>query len=127
MREKHILKRSFQGILPESITGRPKHPYRAPIKQSLLNQKTAEYTEEMLSRQSLEKTGLFDVNKVAGLLQKIRKLDNPSELDNMALAGILSCELIYHQFVDDFRTRLDFPICPDLVIDRRSEALKHLN
>jgi asparagine synthase (glutamine-hydrolysing) len=127
LREKHILKRSFQGILPESITGRPKHPYRAPIKESLLNQKTAEYTEEMLSKQSLERTGLFDVNKVTGLLQKLRKLDNPSELDNMALAGILSSELIYRQFVDGFPTRLDFPICPDLVIDRRSEALKHLN
>ena len=33
--EKYLLKKFFRGILPETIVGRTKHPYRAPIQQSL--------------------------------------------------------------------------------------------
>ena len=32
--EKHILKKAFRDVLPPSITGRTKHPYRAPIQQA---------------------------------------------------------------------------------------------
>jgi len=127
LNEKHILKTSFQGILPQEIIGRSKHPYRAPIKQSLLNEKTAEYTGEALSGKSLERTGLFDAGKVTKLLRKLQNLDSPSEIDNMALVGILSSQLIYHQFIEDFPGRDVRSPSPSLVVDRRSEALRSAN
>ena len=37
LNEKFILKKLYNDILPQSILRRPKHPYRAPIKNSLLN------------------------------------------------------------------------------------------
>jgi asparagine synthase (glutamine-hydrolysing) len=127
LNEKHILKKSFQGVLPDQITRRPKHPYRAPIKQSLLNEKTAEYTQEALSEKSLKRAGLFDTGKVRKLLRKLQAVSSPSEIDNMALAGILSSQLIYHQFVEGLPTKVGYSVCPNSVVDRRSEALKCAN
>jgi asparagine synthase (glutamine-hydrolysing) len=122
--EKHILKKSFEGILPKEIAGRPKNPYRAPIKQSLLNEKAAVYTKEALSEKSLSRAGLFDAGKVTKLLRKVQMVDNPSEIDSMALVGVLSSQLIHRQFVQDFPARPDNSVSPALIVDRRSEALR---
>jgi asparagine synthase (glutamine-hydrolysing) len=127
LNEKHILKKSFEGILPEGITGRPKNPYRAPIKRSLLNEKTAEYMQEALSEESLKKAGLFDAGKVTRLLRKARAVDSPSEIDSMALVGVLSSQLVHRQFIQDFPGRASHSVSPDLVVDRRSEALRAVN
>src|ERR1035437_9360312 len=48
LNEKFILKKIYKDILPQSILNRPKHPYRAPIKNSLLN-KDLEYVDYYLS------------------------------------------------------------------------------
>jgi asparagine synthase (glutamine-hydrolysing) len=127
LNEKHILKKAFRNILPEEVVHRPKHPYRAPIKQSLLNGKTAQYTQQMLSESSLKKTGLFDSNKVAKLLQKVQAMDSPGEVDSMALVGILSAQLIYYQFVKDFFIKTDFLIPTNLIVDKRTQALKYIS
>lgn len=124
LNEKHILKKSFEGILPEEIISRPKHPYRAPIKQSLLNEKTAEYTREALSARSLGRTGLFDTGKVTRLLQKAQTIGALSEIDSMALIGVLSSQIIHQKFIQDFPSRPNNSIFPALVVDRRSEALR---
>lgn len=124
LKEKHILKKSFKGILPDEITTRPKHPYRAPIKQSLLNEKTAAYTHEALSETSLKRAGLFDPGKVTKLLRKLQTLSTPSEIDSMALVGILSSQIVHQQFIEDFSTRSACTVSPSLIVDRRTEALK---
>jgi asparagine synthase (glutamine-hydrolysing) len=124
LNEKHILKRSFEGILPKEITSRPKNPYRAPIKQSLLNEKTVEYTKEALSERSLKETGLFDAGKVTKLLRKVKEIESPGEIDSMALVGVLSSQLIHRQFIQDFPARPDNSVSPTLIVDRRSEALR---
>jgi len=127
LNEKHILKKSFEGILPEEITCRPKNPYRAPIKQSLMNEKTAEYTKDALSEKSLKKAGLFDAKKVTRLLQKAQKLDELSEIDSMALVGILSSQIIHNQFVQDFPARPGNTISLNLIVDRRSQASRTMS
>ncbi len=105
LNEKHILKKSFEPIMPKNITARPKHPYRAPIKQSLLNEKTAEYTQDLLSDTAIKNAGLFDELKVKRLLEKVSKDGTVSETDNMALVGILSSQLVVKQYVDEFSMR----------------------
>ena len=124
LNEKYILKKSFEGILPKEITSRPKNPYRAPIKQSLLNEKTTEYTKEALSARSLNRAGLFDVGKVAKLLHKAQTVGDLSEIDSMALVGVLSSQVIYQKFIQDFPARPDNAVSPALIVDKRSEALK---
>jgi asparagine synthase (glutamine-hydrolysing) len=127
MNEKHILKKSFEGILPKEVISRPKHPYRAPIKQSLLNDKTTEYTKEVLSAGSLGKAGLFDAGKVTKLLQKAQAVDKLSEIDSMALIGVMSSQIIHRQFIQDFPAESDKSVWPALIVDRRSEALRAVN
>ena len=81
----------------------------------------------MLSEASLKRTGLFDSNKVTKLLRKIRATDHPGEVDSMALVGILSSQLVYHQFVENFPAGTDVPAPADLVIDNRTQALEYAN
>jgi len=124
LNEKHILKKTFKGILPEEILRRPKNPYRAPIRQSLLNHKMMDETQQAFSETSLKNAGLFDAGKVAKLLRKMKVSGRASEIDDMALMGILSSQLVYQQFVEDFPCRPAHDVCPDLIVDHRSEALK---
>ncbi len=127
LNEKYILKKSFEGILPKEITSRPKNPYRAPIKQSLLNDKTAGYTQDMLSEKSLKTAGLFDAGKVTRLLRKAQAVGNLSEIDSMALAGVVSSQIVHRRFVQEFPARGAASVSPALVVDRRSEALRATN
>jgi asparagine synthase (glutamine-hydrolysing) len=124
--EKYILKKSFGNILPEEIVRRPKNPYRAPIQKSLINKQTSEYTQEALADKSLNSAGLFDAGKVTKLLAKVRAADCLGEIDSMALVGILSSQLIYRQFIEEFPDKSECSISPDLIVDRRSAALKPL-
>ncbi len=124
LNEKHILKKSFQGILPDEIVNRAKHPYRAPIKQSLLRENDDGFVKEVLSERALEASGLFDASKVTRLLRKLESLDSPSEIDNMALVGILSSQLVYNKFVENFPRKFTNRAIPSLVVDQRSEVLK---
>lgn len=98
LNEKHLLKRFYRDLLPPTITNRSKHPYRAPIQQSLLNA-TNDYSKELLSPQSIGDLGGFDPPKVKILVDKLSQSRASNEMDNMALAGILSCQLLAHQFV----------------------------
>jgi asparagine synthase (glutamine-hydrolysing) len=118
--EKHILKKVFHDVLPEDMTTRPKHPYRAPIKDSLLNGSTARHTHRMLCETAINKAGLFDAKKVNLLLRKLRSAGPGSEIDNMALAGILSCQIIYDQFVANFKPKENGRLAPEFIVDKRS-------
>jgi asparagine synthase (glutamine-hydrolysing) len=97
------LKRIGRQWLPPEIWQRPKRPYRAPIHRSFLNETTPDYVKELLSPEKLRQTGLFKVPAVGQLVQKIRQGLPVSETDDMALAGILSTQLVHHQFVDKFQ------------------------
>lgn len=117
--EKHILKKTFRGLLPEKIRTRAKHPYRAPIRESLLKDHLP-WSEDMLSERSLKEAGLFDVQKVKRLVSKLKAQQDAGEVDNMALAGILSSQAIYHQFIVDIPHKKIDPLEPKLFYDHRS-------
>ncbi len=123
MDEKHILKKSYRGIIPDDIVGRPKHPYRAPIKNSLLKGKAGDYTREMLSENAINNAGLFDAKKVTLLVNKLQKPRDGSEVDNMALAGIVSSQIIHKQFVEDFPSQPVSMPAANLVVDRKSGSV----
>jgi len=120
LREKQILKRAFRDILPRSITERPKHPYRAPISRSFFGGHPLEYVGDLLSEGRLKGAGLFDASRVGRLLKKIQSAPNPSEVDNMALVGVLSSQILHSQFIDDFPRSPPRAVSFDLVVDRRN-------
>jgi len=119
MNEKALLKRVFEPLLPPEITQREKQPYRAPIKQSLLDAGNAEFTLDVLSPSALRKTGYFDDRKVARLIKKLQNSPQPGEFDNMALIGTLSTQLLHEQFVESTPETEPTGPEPDILIDRR--------
>ena len=100
LNEKYVLKQVAAQWLPASIWQRTKKPYRAPIHRSFFNDVPLDYVQELLSPEYLNKTGLFKPNAVAQLIRKIEHAPRISETDDMALVGILSCQLINRQFVE---------------------------
>jgi len=121
LKEKDLLKKVFKGVLPEVILNRPKHPYRAPIQQSLLNP-TTHGSADFLSTESLGAAGLFDGKKVEKLLNKIRKTNHATEVEGMALAGVLSTQLVFRQFGTFFTCDLPHDVVPTVFVDRRKAA-----
>ncbi len=99
LNEKYILKKMMAGKIPESILTRPKQAYRAPIHTSFFGKNAPSYVEELLSNDSIRSFDSFDPEKVNKLLEKFRAGTNISEMDNMALAGILSTQLVNLLFI----------------------------
>lgn len=101
--EKAVLKQMAKSWLPETVWQRPKHPYRAPIHSSFFGQGAPQYVEAVLSPEVVNATGLFDARAVNQLVKKINRHLPRSEIDNMAVAGIISAQLLHHKFIQDFR------------------------
>jgi asparagine synthase (glutamine-hydrolysing) len=106
LNEKFILKRVARGIIPEGIINRPKQPYRAPDAVSFVEKGAPDYVREMFSEDALRSAGIFDVRTVRGLYAKcLERAGQPgservfSNVDNMGVVGLLSTQLLYHQFV----------------------------
>jgi asparagine synthase (glutamine-hydrolysing) len=99
LNEKYILKKMMAGKIPDSILKRPKQAYRAPIHTSFFGKEAPSYVQELLSSESLKSFDSFDPEKVNKLLEKFSSGANISEMDNMALAGILSTQLINLLFI----------------------------
>jgi len=102
--EKYLLKQLGRKWLPPEIWQRPKRPYRAPIHRSFFNAGAPDYVREMLSPESLARTGLFNPAAVGQLVNKVRQGGTLGETDDMALVGILSTQLVHHQFIENFKT-----------------------
>jgi asparagine synthase (glutamine-hydrolysing) len=123
LRDKRLLRRLGLELLPDEIWNRRKKPYRAPIHRSFLNRQTQPYVRELLSEASVNDAGFFIPAAVSKLIAKIEQGVPIGETDDMALAGIISTQLLHHLFVKHFNhaaplsERDDVKIC-----DRRLQS-----
>jgi asparagine synthase (glutamine-hydrolysing) len=101
--EKYLLRQVAKEWLPEEIWRRRKRPYRAPIHRSFFNEEAPEYVHELLSQDAIESTGLFNADAVLQMVKKVSQGGRLGETDDMALAGILSTQLVHQQFISDFK------------------------
>jgi asparagine synthase (glutamine-hydrolysing) len=102
--EKWLLKQLGKDLVPADIWQRPKQPYRAPIHRSFFNGGAPDYVEELLSERGLRDSGFFKPSAVARLVRKARSQTSLSEVDEMALVGVLSTQLLHQRFIDSFRS-----------------------
>jgi asparagine synthase (glutamine-hydrolysing) len=100
--EKWLLKQLGRSLVPAEIWQRPKQPYRAPIHRSFFGESSPDYVQDLLSERALRDSGFFKPGAVARLMHKARQQPNLSEVDNMALVGILSTQLLHRCFVHSF-------------------------
>ncbi|MGA2662469.1 MAG: asparagine synthase-related protein, partial [Verrucomicrobiota bacterium] len=101
--EKYLLKQAAKRWLPPAIWQRPKRPYRAPIHRSFFNRQSPEYVRELCSVEQVREAGLFKPEAVSQLVRKIELGAAIGETDDMALAGIISTQLVHFHFVKSFR------------------------
>ena len=99
LNEKYLVKKLMDGRLPDQVVHRPKQAYRAPVASSLTSPQAPEYLREAISPEMLSKFGIFNPLSVEKLMVKMRTGKVITENDNMALAGILSTQILMDMFV----------------------------
>lgn len=92
LREKHVLKEAARGIVPTAIIDRPKQPYRAPDAEAFSG--AAAFLDTILAPERLAESGLFNVQAVGKLKEKVLRKQVAGFRDNAAFIGILSTELL---------------------------------
>jgi len=116
--EKYILKKLGAKWLPPEIFSRSKRPYRSPIHKSFFNEKAPDYVREVLSPTAIGRTGFFAPGAVGQLVKKIESGVSIGETDDMALAGIISTQLLHQHFVDRFPRSCSLPANSSIKICR---------
>ncbi|MET0028131.1 MAG: asparagine synthase (glutamine-hydrolyzing) [Candidatus Thiodiazotropha sp.] len=100
LNEKYMLKKTMQGLIPESIRNRSKQPYRAPDSQSFFQDgKPLDYVDDLFSESRIRQAGYFNPKATSMLLNKCARGKALGFGDNMAFVGILSTMLIDEQFI----------------------------
>lgn len=100
LREKVVLRKAFERIVPQRILQRVKQPYRAPDSRSFFESgRPLPYVEELVSASNLRRTGYFDPGAVAHLVEKCRAGRALGAGDNMAFVGMLSTLMLHQHFL----------------------------
>jgi asparagine synthase (glutamine-hydrolysing) len=101
-RDKLLLRRLAARWLPKEIAWRRKAMFRAPF-DSFHGDRQPRFVEQLLSEESLRRTGYFDPVAVHTWRQAFRELRpaSPRRITlEMGLAGVVSTQLWHHLFVD---------------------------
>jgi asparagine synthase (glutamine-hydrolysing) len=118
--EKHVVKRAARGLVAEEILARQKQPYRAPDALSFIGKDAPEYVEALLQEKSIAEAGVFEPKAITQLWKKCKARIGDSQFsnaDNMALVGVLSTQLVHHQYVCN-RPTGERPITLSTDVDR---------
>ena len=93
---KYILKKVAEKFLPREIIYRPKASFGAPIR-SWISGALKDMVDDLLSKDNIEKRGLFDSAYVRGLIEDDRR----GVIDNAyRIYQLLTLELWFREFVD---------------------------
>jgi len=116
LREKEILRRAARRFLPAAIADRPKRPYRAPIVAAFVGPQAPEYARELLAPGRVEEAGILSPATVDRVVRKCeaRLEQGVGEVDEMALVGALSVQLLYERLVA--RPALAPPAVPSKIV-----------
>jgi len=101
--EKHLLKKMFADLVPESILRRPKQPYRAPDASNFFSGAMPEWLPELVSVKAIEEAGVFSSAAVSAFFKKCTSVQGRgmSNTDNMRAIAILSTQLAHRYFISE--------------------------
>jgi asparagine synthase (glutamine-hydrolysing) len=100
LKEKYILNKAFEKIVPQHVLQREKFSYNAPT--SDLWQGKDDLRDELMSPAALTKTGIFNAKTVNNLLQEAKEtqvLQRRNDLQSL-LTGVLSIQLLHQSYVE---------------------------
>jgi asparagine synthase (glutamine-hydrolysing) len=102
LREKYILRLLGERYLPKEVAWRKKGMFRAPL-NSFFQLHAQPYARQLLSEESLKKTGYFNVEAVRSWLKIMQegklKYTQRSSVE-LGLVGVVTTQLWHHIFVD---------------------------
>jgi asparagine synthase (glutamine-hydrolysing) len=116
-RDKYVLRRLSERWIPRRIAWRPKAMFRAPF-DSFHTDQAGGFVEQLLSDESLRKTGYFDPAAVHHWRKAFREFRaNSSQRTSveMGLVGVLATQLWHHIYID--------PSLADLPSWKRDQAV----
>ncbi|MCA9790717.1 MAG: asparagine synthase (glutamine-hydrolyzing) [Candidatus Eremiobacteraeota bacterium] len=97
-RDKHLLRCFASTLLPAAIADRPKSIFRARYAGSFLDP-MPNYVAQLLSKESLEKTGYFEVGRLLDCVARVRSGRLASMGVEVAVVGAVSTQLWHHLFL----------------------------
>lgn len=100
-RDKHLLRTLASTMLPKEISSRPKAMFRAPFANTFFERPPA-FVDQLLSEESLRKTGYFDPQKVRlfrETYQQYRWGSGKRLTIEMGLTGVMATQLWHHTFL----------------------------
>jgi len=97
MNEKAVLKSAMGGTVPPQILDRVKQPYTAPEGNVFRSDAGKVLLDTYLSRQALERHGVFDVTRVEWLLRKLER-SRTSFYDDLAILWVLSTQVLANTY-----------------------------
>ena len=101
LRDKVVLRRSVADLLPRDVIRRPKAMFRAPFGETFFTQPPP-YLNQLLSEESLRRTGYFDPSRVrACLADRSRLLSLPGRrlFKDMGLTAVMATQLWHHLYL----------------------------
>ncbi|MCB1461039.1 MAG: asparagine synthase (glutamine-hydrolyzing) [Nitratireductor sp.] len=100
-RDKYLLRRDAERVLPKDIAWRPKAMFRAPW-DVLDPHETGGYLQPLLTPEALEASGYFDINLVRGHLDALPSMKGYRRiLLEQTLASVVMTQLWHHIFISD--------------------------
>jgi asparagine synthase (glutamine-hydrolysing) len=101
-RDKHLLRLLGERWLPSSIVNRRKVIFRAPLDSFHLDPEP-EFVKQLVSEESLRRTGYFDVAEVTRWRKEFRVLranSLPRLSVELGLAAVVATQLWHHTYID---------------------------
>jgi asparagine synthase (glutamine-hydrolysing) len=127
LRDKFLLRKVAERWLPRSIAWRRKAMFRAPFDSFHLDT-APPFVEQLLSEESLTKTGYFDPQSVTHWRKAYKELrPNGSQRVSieMGLVGVFSTQLWHHTFVDGSLADLPSRASTGRMMPGRNGAVTH--
>lgn len=113
LRDKYILRNMASRWLPKNIAWRKKAMFRAPLDSfHMVGPGTPAWIEQVLSPESLRKTGLFDAEAVQKWRQKLPgmpKLLNRTSIE-LGLVAVVATQLWHHLYISGDLADLPAPV-----------------
>jgi asparagine synthase (glutamine-hydrolysing) len=101
LRDKYLLRQAARRVLPEAVAQRPKRMFRAPLAESFLA-RPPEFVRELISAESLARTGYFDVARVrrdCELLATEGEGRGFGTFASLGLGGVVATQLWHHLYL----------------------------
>jgi asparagine synthase (glutamine-hydrolysing) len=99
LRDKYLLRQAAGRVLPQAVAQRPKAMFRAPMAETFLAHPPA-FVRDLISPESLARTGYFDVASVRRDCEMLAKGDGKlATFASLGLGGVVATQLWHHLYL----------------------------